>query len=87
MCWASKNKRELRIITGKIENRLCISFSDDEEIQELIKDDTFKVNTRSLLGVKNSNDWIFGLNIGNIMHINPVNFEEIKDDLNQPDDK
>lgn len=56
---------------------LWISFSDEEEINQIIKDDLFKINTRSVLGVKNNNDWIYGLNIGNIMHLGPLLFSEL----------
>lgn len=61
--------------------KLCVSFSDDDEIQDLISDQTYKINTRNLLGVKNNNDWIFGLNIGNVMHLSPLKFDEVRNDL------
>ena len=64
--------------------KLWVSFNDNEEIKEILKDQSFKINTRSLLGVKNNNDWIFGLNIGNIMHLTPWSFEEFKNDLSEP---
>ena len=60
---------------------LCVSFSDDDQINEINKDQTFKINTRSVLGVKNNNDWIYGLNIGNIMHLTPFMFDEVYDDI------
>lgn len=66
--------------------KLCISFSDEEEINEIIKDDMYKINTRSVLGVKNNNDWIYGLNIGNIMHLTPFTFDEVYNDINKYDE-
>ena len=61
--------------------QLWLSFSDEEEIEKILNSDSFKINTRSVLGVKNNNDWIYGLNIGNIMHLTPLLFNEIKDDM------
>lgn len=61
--------------------KLWISFSDEEEIENIVKSEAFKINTRSVLGVKNNNDWIYGLNIGNIMHLTPLLFNELKADV------
>ena len=33
-------------------------------------DKRFKINVRNTLGLKNIHDWIFNLNIGNVMHLN-----------------
>jgi len=63
---STKNRKELNI-----------SFNDEEEIKDIIRRDQFKINTRSVLGVKNSNDWIYGLNIGNIMHLSPLGFDDL----------
>lgn len=60
---------------------LNISFEDDIQITNLIKSDKFKINTRSVLGVKNTNDWIYGLNIGNIMHLTPYEFDDLYKDF------
>ena len=39
----------------------------------------FKITARSALGVKNYNtdDWIFSFNIGNIMHLQTLGFDEL----------
>jgi len=50
--------------------RLKISFSTMQDLIHIEKDLRFKLNVRNTLGVKNSQDWIFNLNIGNVMHLN-----------------
>ena len=50
--------------------RLKISFTSLQELTKIEKDQRFKLNVRNTLGVKNSQDWIFNLNIGNVMHLN-----------------
>jgi hypothetical protein len=47
----------------------------------LIKDNEFKLNVRNTLGIKNSQDWIFNLNIGNVMHLNMMGAEELSTKL------
>ena len=70
------------LLNSKIKRKkLWVSFSDEEEIENIVKSDAFKINTRSVLGVKNNNDWIYGLNIGNIMHLTPLLFNELKTDI------
>lgn len=64
-----------------MKKRLRISFSDEEEIKQITKVDEFKINTRSILGVKNTNDWIYGLNIGNIMHLTPLALDDLKNEF------
>ena len=32
---------------------------------------------KTILGVKDSDDWIFNLNIGNVMHLLPMSIEEL----------
>lgn len=36
---------------------------------------------RNTLGVKNAQDWIFNLNIGNVMHLNMMGAEELNTKL------
>ena len=50
--------------------RLKISFTTLQELISIEKDQRYKLNVRNTLGVKNSQDWIFNLNIGNVMHLN-----------------
>ena len=35
------------------------------------------MNVRNTLGVKHSDDWIFNLNIGNVMHLSLMGTEEL----------
>ena len=39
----------------------------------------YKITARSTLGVKNysQDDWIFSFNIGNIMHLQTLGFDEL----------
>lgn len=50
--------------------KLNISFGSEREINELKTDQRFKLNARNTLGIKTKDDWIFNLNIGNVMQIN-----------------
>lgn len=36
-----------------------------------------KDNVKTILGVKDADDWIFNLNIGNVMHLLPMSLEEL----------
>ena len=73
----NENRQKLFGDKSNLKKSLWISFNDEEEINQIEKTNNFKINTRSVLGVKNNNDWIFGLNIGNIMHLSPLLFGEI----------
>ena len=37
----------------------------------------FKLNIRNVLGVRHTDDWIFNLNIGNVMHLSTMNMDEL----------
>jgi hypothetical protein len=62
--------------------RLRISFSSREEIERMKSNNQYKLNVRSALGIIKSDDWIFNLNIGNVMHMNPIGFDELHTSLN-----
>jgi len=49
-----------------------ISFETEDEIDRLRHDQAFKLNIRNALGVMSSEDWIFNLYIGNVMHLSPL---------------
>ena len=36
-----------------------------------------KISTRNVLGVKKNNDWINFLNIGNIMYLSAITFDDL----------
>ena len=40
-------------------------------------DKTYKLNVRNILGVKHQEDWIFNLNIGNVMHLAAMSLDEL----------
>jgi hypothetical protein len=37
----------------------------------------FKLSARNILGVRHQDDWIFNLNIGNVMHLATMSIEEL----------
>lgn len=43
-----------------------------EEIEHIRKNDRYKYISRNLLGVRKHDDWINNLEIGNVMHLNPL---------------
>jgi len=59
--------------------KLKISFQTFEEMNKLQMEQRFKITARSALGVKNYNtdDWIYSFNIGNIMHLQTLGFDEL----------
>lgn len=59
--------------------KLKISFQTFEEMNKLQIEQKFKITARSALGVKNysTDDWIFSFNIGNIMHLQTMGFDEL----------
>ena len=54
-----------------------ISFSNLKDVLNLQNDGRFKLNVRNTLGVKSAQDWIFNLNIGNVMHLNMMKEQEL----------
>ena len=59
--------------------RLKISFQTFEEINNLQNEKKFKIAARTTLGIKSvgADDWIFSFNIGNIMHLQALSFDEL----------
>ena len=59
--------------------KLKISFQTFEEMNKLQIEQKYKITARSALGVKNfgPDDWIFSFNIGNIMHLQTLGFDEL----------
>ena len=52
-------------------------FSSLREIINLKVNKRFKINVRNTLGVKDHNNWIYNLNIGNVMNLTPMNSDEL----------
>lgn len=67
----------------KIKKQMKISFHDDMEINLLKFNHKFKLNVRNMLGIKHQDDWIFNLNIGNVMHLSPMNSDELSAKLDK----
>jgi hypothetical protein len=57
--------------------RAKISFGSEEEINRIKTDQRFKINERNALGVKSSEGWVNNLNIGNIMHLVALDFDDM----------
>lgn len=58
-------------ITRMIAN-VVQEFENMGLIEELKKNDRYKYLGRNLLGVRKFDDWINNLEIGNVMHLNPI---------------
>lgn len=59
--------------------KLKISFQTFEELNSLLAEKKFKISSRTSLGIQNSgeDDWINSFNIGNIMHLQAIGFDEL----------
>jgi hypothetical protein len=57
--------------------KLKISFHNEDEINELKSNSSYKMSVRNVLGLRHSEDWIFNLNIGNVMHLSLMGAEEL----------
>ena len=57
-------------------------FESDTEISKVSSDLTYKLNVRNILGLRHQEDWIYNLNIGNVMHLAAMSLDE----LNYPTD-
>lgn len=58
-------------------HELTPSFATLKEITSLKTNKRFKINVRNALGVKDHNNWIYNLNIGNVMNLTPMNSDEL----------
>jgi hypothetical protein len=50
---------------------------NQEEIDKMIKIEDLKISVRSILGVKKKDDWIHLLNIGNIMYLSALTYDDL----------
>ena len=57
--------------------KLKLSFGSIEEIEKIKSSSDFKINIWNKLGVKSEDDWILNLNIGNVMNMTPLKFDEL----------
>jgi hypothetical protein len=47
------------------------------KIEEMRRSKQFKIKPRSILGLKSKDDWIYNVNIGNVMHLGPMSLEDL----------
>jgi len=52
-------------------------FSSSTQINNVKKDKKFKINVRNALGVKDHANWIYNMNIANVMNMTPMNTDEL----------
>lgn len=57
--------------------KLNISFHDLKEIEHFQQQKQFKISVRNTLGIKQNDDWIYNLNIGNVMHLSLMGSDEL----------
>lgn len=62
-------------------SKLMREFQNMKEIEVLRINDRFKYVGRNLLGVRKFDDWINNLEIGNIMHLNPISTQELTQNI------
>ncbi len=62
----------------RLRKRLVIKeFKNDAEIEALQANLKYKFKGRNVLGVRQIEDWINNLEIGNVMSLNPMNPHEL----------
>ena len=57
-------------------------YDSEADIEKVLQDVTYKLNVRNILGIRHQEDWIYNLNIGNVMHLAAMSLDE----LNYPAD-
>lgn len=65
-------------MSAELKKRVRVSFGNEEEIDCVRKDARHKLNMRNALGLKSPDDWIFNLNIGNVMHLSPLGINDLR---------
>ena len=69
-------QRDLTLDEAENHNKIA-QFSTVREISSLKSNKRYKINVRNTLGVKDHNNWIYNLNIGNVMNLTPMNSDEL----------
>ena len=59
------------------QDQIRAKFYADKDIQKVSSVTDLKLNVRNILGVKHKEDWIFNLNIGNVMHLAPLSVDDM----------
>jgi len=68
-------------------DKLNISFRNIKDIETIQLKKKFKISVRNNLGVKQQDDWIYNLNIGNVMHLSLMGTDELSPINSKPDEK
>lgn len=58
-------------------DKLNISFHHLKEVEQIQQQKQYKISVRNNLGIKQNDDWIFNLNIGNVMHLSLMSSDEL----------
>lgn len=76
-CRLSEEFSKLLSESGVILEARQPKFGSIKEITAVKESKRFKINVRNALGVKDHNNWIYNLNIGNVMNLTPMNSDEL----------
>eukprot|EP00347_Sterkiella_histriomuscorum_P020259 403338486 len=68
-------------VTKQRMTKLFKEFNSLSQIESLRKIDRYKYVGRNMLGVRKFDDWINNLEIGNIMHLNPITTQELMQNI------
>jgi cbb3-type cytochrome oxidase subunit 1 len=68
-------------VTKQKLSKLIKQFKNLSEIEALRKVDRYKYVGRNMLGIRKFDDWINNLEIGNIMHLNPITASELMQNI------
>lgn len=81
----TNKKNQKRIPLGELflrkMEKVVQEFTSMSEIEEIKRNDRYKYIGRNLLGVRKFDDWINNLEIGNVMHLNPITPQELMQNI------
>ena len=60
-----------------LKKRLKLSFNSEHEMHEIKQNSDYRINLRNILGVMKEDTWVNHLNIGNVMNIQPLEFDDL----------
>lgn len=68
-------------------DKLNISFRNMKDIETIQLAKKYKISVRNNLGVRQQDDWIYNLNIGNVMHLSLMGTDELAPINSKADEK
>jgi len=68
-------------------DKLNISFRNMKDIETIQLAKKYKISVRNNLGVRQQDDWIYNLNIGNVMHLSLMGTDELAPINSKSDEK